>query len=95
MHGERVEWSDSEYLMAAAVDALHTANWLTVRMNLKKNARPPDPPDPTPRPGVSSDRVRPGEKRFKGRAMSKADLDALIAVVVEPSTESSDLPPVE
>lgn len=51
-------WSTADYLLAAVLDTLRAANWLTVELNKRKGARNP-PPTPTPRPGDGDKRRRP------------------------------------
>lgn len=43
-------WGTTEYLLAEVLDTLRQANWLTVELNKKKNARNPQP-ERVPRPG--------------------------------------------
>lgn len=45
MHGDAADWDLPEHLLAAVVDALHTANWQRAEGN-------GPPPEPIPRPGV-------------------------------------------
>ena len=44
--GEQAEWGATEYLLAAAVDALHAANW-------QRGGGKSQRPEPVPRPGDS------------------------------------------
>ncbi len=48
MHGQRATWSSTEYLLAAAVDALAAANWQRGGGKGRK-------PKPIPRPGDEPD----------------------------------------
>lgn len=51
LHGESAEWSVTDYLLAAAVDHLASANWMFAMVNSGDDSDPPDPPVPVPRPG--------------------------------------------
>lgn len=55
--GEAAGWGIAEHLLAAAVDALHGANW---QRSGGKRARP----KPIPRPGVGADR-----ESFRGESV--------------------------
>ncbi|GGR23191.1 hypothetical protein [Streptomyces netropsis] len=51
LHGEAVEWDSSTHLLAAAVDHLAVANWMTTTLNSGEDSEPPDYPEAVPRPG--------------------------------------------
>lgn len=53
LHGEAVEWDAGTHLLAAAVDHLAVANWMTATINSGEDAEPLDHPEPVPRPGDS------------------------------------------
>ncbi|MFG2721595.1 hypothetical protein ACGFW5_25385 [Streptomyces sp. NPDC048416] len=50
LHGEAVEWDSSTHLLAAAVDHLAVANWMTATINSGEDADPLDYPEAVPRP---------------------------------------------
>ncbi|MCC2279676.1 MULTISPECIES: hypothetical protein [Streptomyces] len=50
LHGEAVEWDASTHLVAAAVDHLAVANWMTATINGGEDGEPLDYPEPVPRP---------------------------------------------
>lgn len=52
LHGEAAEWSVGDYLLAAAVDHLAAANWMTATLNRDEDDEPPEYPEPVPRPGA-------------------------------------------
>ncbi|MGX8906756.1 hypothetical protein ACR820_16260 [Streptomyces netropsis] len=52
LHGEAVEWDSSTHLLAAAVDHLAVANWMTATINGGEDSDPLDYPEPTPRPSL-------------------------------------------
>ncbi|CAL9530388.1 hypothetical protein [Streptomyces sp. enrichment culture] len=52
MHGEAVEWTVTDYLLAAAVDQLAEANWMFATVNRDEDAEPLEYPKPVPRPGA-------------------------------------------
>ncbi|SPE55965.1 hypothetical protein SNS2_2703 [Streptomyces netropsis] len=54
LHGEAVEWDASTHLLAAAVDHLAVANWMTGTLNSDEEADPLDYPEPVPRPAFDS-----------------------------------------
>ncbi|MEV6775193.1 hypothetical protein [Streptomyces syringium] len=54
LHGEAVEWDASTHLLAAAVDHLAVANWMTTTLNSGEDSEPLDYPEPVPRPGLAS-----------------------------------------
>ncbi|MGI5338635.1 hypothetical protein ACQEVS_15110 [Streptomyces sp. CA-181903] len=51
LHGEATDWGPAEHLLAAMVDHLAVANWITVTMNSDEEAEPLPYPEPVPRPG--------------------------------------------
>ncbi|MEU7043882.1 hypothetical protein AB0A77_22820 [Streptomyces varsoviensis] len=50
-HGEAVEWDASTHLLAAVVDHLAVANWMTTTLNSGEDSEPLDYPKQVPRPG--------------------------------------------
>ncbi|WP_223768694.1 hypothetical protein [Streptomyces huiliensis] len=52
LHGEVMDWGPAEHLLAAAVDHLAVANWMTGTLNTDEDADPLDYPEPVPRPGA-------------------------------------------
>ena len=63
LNGEAAEWTIGDHLLAAAVDQLAVANWITVTVNSGEDADPLPYPEPIPRP-EDSDRVteKPAEE---------------------------------
>ncbi|MFI5700149.1 hypothetical protein ACIA78_08915 [Streptomyces xanthochromogenes] len=53
LHGEAVEWDSSTHLLAAAVDHLAVANWMTATINSGEDADPLDYPEAVPRPAFA------------------------------------------
>ncbi|MGW2862789.1 hypothetical protein [Streptomyces sp. SDr-06] len=51
LHGEAVEWDASTHLLAATVDHLAVANWMTATINSGEDAEPLEYPEAVPRPG--------------------------------------------
>lgn len=68
------DWSLSDHLSAAAVDALNAANW---QRGGGKGSRP----KPVPRPGVKGDNQRVLGK-VTGEGRTREQLDALLALHV-------------
>ncbi|MFJ1550190.1 MULTISPECIES: hypothetical protein [unclassified Streptomyces] len=54
-HGEAAEWSVTDHLLANAVDHLTVANWMFATVNRDEDSEALDYPEPTPRPGTTSD----------------------------------------
>ncbi|MEU2850513.1 hypothetical protein ACFZB6_04640 [Streptomyces syringium] len=54
LHGEAVEWDASTHLLAAAVDHLAVANWITATINSGEDSDPMEYPDPVPRPNLAN-----------------------------------------
>ncbi|MEU7134512.1 hypothetical protein [Streptomyces sp. NPDC046261] len=52
LHGEAADWDVSTHLLAATVDHLAVANWMTATLNSGEDSEPLDFPDPVPRPGL-------------------------------------------
>ncbi|GAA2469689.1 hypothetical protein ACFPFX_35155 [Streptomyces mauvecolor] len=50
LHGEAVEWDASTHLLAATVDHLAVANWMTATINSGEGSDPLDYPEGVPRP---------------------------------------------
>ncbi|WP_438292260.1 hypothetical protein [Streptomyces sp. HUAS TT7] len=58
LHGEAVEWDASTHLLAATVDHLAVANWMTATINGGEDSDPLEYPEGVPRPaslGASED----------------------------------------
>ncbi|MFD7339277.1 hypothetical protein ACFV98_25170 [Streptomyces violascens] len=53
LHGEAVEWDASTHLLAATVDHLAVANWMTATINSGEDADPLEYPEGVPRPSLS------------------------------------------
>ncbi|MGW5527616.1 hypothetical protein [Streptomyces xanthochromogenes] len=51
-----MEWDSSTHLLAAAVDHLAVANWMTATINSGEDADPLDYPEAVPRPGLAEPR---------------------------------------
>ncbi|MEV0281405.1 hypothetical protein AB0I22_34185 [Streptomyces sp. NPDC050610] len=69
-HGEAVEWEASTHLLAAVVDHLAVANWITTTLNSGDDADPLDYPEPVPRPGGNDGHV----ENFSETSLSSVDL---------------------
>ncbi|WP_308294674.1 hypothetical protein [Streptomyces sp. JJ66] len=54
-HGEAAEWGVTEHLLAATVDHLAAANWMTATLHRDEDEEPLEYPDPVPRPGAAAD----------------------------------------
>ncbi|MFI8941149.1 hypothetical protein [Streptomyces syringium] len=52
LYGEAVEWDSSTHLLAAVVDHLAVANWMTGTINGGEDSEPLDFPEPAPRPAL-------------------------------------------
>ncbi|MFB7743166.1 hypothetical protein [Streptomyces sp. NPDC056132] len=48
-----MEWDSTTHLLAAAVDHLAVANWMTATINSGEDADPLDYPEAVPRPGIA------------------------------------------
>lgn len=82
--GEQVLWSDTDHLLALAVDWMSHLDWLVGSIVLK-NA-PKKPPQPVRRPtdiataeGETGTRNLEGRETFKGGSLSLEELDRVIA----------------
>lgn len=62
LYGPRVEWSDTEYLLAGVVDLLAQGNWMFARVNSKAKVAHPEP---VRRPGEADTRKRMGRTTMK------------------------------
>lgn len=49
---EKGRWSQSELLLASAIDALRRVEYVLICANTESKRGRPAPPEPTPRPGV-------------------------------------------
>ncbi|GAA2439493.1 hypothetical protein ACFPFX_07210 [Streptomyces mauvecolor] len=56
LHGEAVEWDASTHLLAATVDHLAVANWMTATINSGEDADPLEYPEGVPRPQLNGER---------------------------------------
>ncbi|GAA4073954.1 hypothetical protein GCM10022284_07190 [Streptomyces hundungensis] len=59
-----VEWDSTTHLLAAAVDHLAVANWMTATINSGEDADPQTYPEAVPRPGV--DAVKADDSSTRG-----------------------------
>ncbi|MFE0685326.1 MULTISPECIES: hypothetical protein [unclassified Streptomyces] len=50
-----MEWDSTTHLLAAAVDHLAVANWMTATINSGEDADPLDYPEAVPRPGAQGE----------------------------------------
>jgi hypothetical protein len=71
--GDKARWSDTDYLLALAVDALHVANWQRARAHFKGK---PKAPEALPRPGVPT----PGRRRFGSMRLTPTALRARLGM---------------
>ncbi|MFE9410221.1 hypothetical protein ACFYN0_15705 [Streptomyces sp. NPDC006704] len=55
-----MEWDSTTHLLAAAVDHLAVANWMTATINSGEDADPLDYPEAVPRPAPASDPLPSG-----------------------------------
>lgn len=55
---EKGRWSQSELLLASAIDALRRVEYVLVCANTDKNRRP-QPPEPIARPGATARKSKP------------------------------------
>ncbi|MEU7164959.1 hypothetical protein AB0A70_09975 [Streptomyces morookaense] len=53
LHGEAVEWDASTHLLAAVVDHLAVANWMTATINGGEDGEPLEYPEAVPRPAAA------------------------------------------
>ncbi|MFF4740496.1 hypothetical protein ACFY2W_32110 [Streptomyces sp. NPDC001262] len=79
LHGEAVEWDAGTHLLAAAVDHLAVANWMTATINSGEDAEPLDHPEPVPRPGDSDLSPEPAAAHQHGPLPSHEDLERFFA----------------
>ncbi|WP_171167508.1 hypothetical protein [Streptomyces sp. I05A-00742] len=54
LHGEATDWGPAEHLLAAAVDHLAVANWMTATLHSDEDTEPLEYPEPVPRPGSNT-----------------------------------------
>ncbi|MGW2481430.1 hypothetical protein ACWC9H_12890 [Streptomyces sp. NPDC001251] len=54
-----MEWDSTTHLLAAAVDHLAVANWMTATINSGEDADPLDYPEAVPRPGMTEGHADP------------------------------------
>ncbi|MFI6057480.1 hypothetical protein [Streptomyces sp. NPDC051286] len=52
LHGEEVEWSVTDHLLATAVDQLAEANWMFAMVHRDEDSEPPTYPSPVSRPAT-------------------------------------------
>ncbi|MER5782457.1 hypothetical protein ABT104_12135 [Streptomyces mobaraensis] len=65
LHGEATDWGPAEHLLAATVDHLAVANWMTVTLHSEEDAEPVPYPEPVPRPTASLSTEPPGSPTEK------------------------------
>jgi hypothetical protein len=56
---EKARWSQTELLLASAIDALRRVEYVLICANTDSKSRRPPPPEPIPRPGARRRRVKP------------------------------------
>ncbi|WP_405941629.1 hypothetical protein [Streptomyces sp. NBC_00207] len=56
---ERGRWSQSELLLASAIDALRRVEYVLICANTDSKAKRPAPPEPIARPGVKPRKAKP------------------------------------
>lgn len=56
---EKARWSQSELLLASAIDALRRVEYVLICANTDSKSKRPRPPEPIARPGVKSKPVKP------------------------------------
>ena len=65
-----MEWDSTTHLLAAAVDHLAVANWMTATINSGEDADPLDYPEAVPRPGTAETHLdqsaRSGQEPYLG-----------------------------
>ncbi|MBC2877439.1 MULTISPECIES: hypothetical protein [Streptomyces] len=74
LHGEAADWDASTHLLAAVVDHLAVANWLTATLAGDEDADPLPYPEPVPRPG---DEETPDEPSGPGEPVEPDPPEAL------------------
>lgn len=70
-HGEKGEpekgrWSQTEQLLASALDAIRRVEWVLICANTDKKAKQPKQPEPTRRPGAKA--LRPKSQLSEAQA---------------------------
>lgn len=56
---EKARWSQSELLLASAIDALRRVEYVLICANTDGKSRRPAPPEPIARPGAKPRKVKP------------------------------------
>ncbi|MFD4921139.1 hypothetical protein ACFWNE_07445 [Streptomyces goshikiensis] len=56
---EKGRWSQSELLLASAIDALRRVEYVLICANTDSKSRRPAPPEPIARPGAKPPRTKP------------------------------------
>jgi hypothetical protein len=56
---DKARWSQSELLLASAIDALRRVEYVLICANTDSKSKRPTPPEPIARPGVRSKPTRP------------------------------------
>ncbi|GHB22665.1 hypothetical protein GCM10010331_06150 [Streptomyces xanthochromogenes] len=69
-----MEWDSSTHLLAAAVDHLAVANWMTATINSGEDADPLDYPEAVPRPVSPEPEEAPRSERASETPPSAAQL---------------------
>jgi hypothetical protein len=84
--GDEARWSDTEHLLALAVDSMRSLNWLYSHGSRAFKGVPKKPPDPVRRPGDVSQvdgmtltRNVSEKTQVTAGSLTLADLDAAIA----------------
>lgn len=56
---EKARWSQTELLLASAIDALRRVEYVLICANTDSKSKRPKPPEPIARPGVKATRTKP------------------------------------
>lgn len=56
---EKGRWSQTELLLASAIDALRRVEYVLICANTDSKAKRPTPPEPIPRPGARPRKAKP------------------------------------
>ncbi|MFE2324589.1 hypothetical protein ACFXD5_11840 [Streptomyces sp. NPDC059385] len=56
---EKARWSQSELLLASAIDALRRVEYVLICANSDSKSKRPTPPEPIARPGATTRRAKP------------------------------------
>ncbi|MEU1881892.1 hypothetical protein ABZ470_31720 [Streptosporangium sp. NPDC020072] len=77
--GDVALWSNTDYLIADAIDRIEVTNWLLVEINKSEGTNNPFP-DPYPRPGY----VAPSEKEVAQSFASAHEIHGVLAGLAVP-----------